>query len=302
MMMIARTSLRPYSRIPSSIRLFSSVPSPGGPQKEEKSGKKLQYREIHASARREQADAEPTSAPVVEAAAPTSSLANRFAVTAEVTVSKIFPAGFGWQSSSIIASSGFGFAPDTMNFALTTGVGDAMGVFLGHCGFYAIKKAVTGSDIDMTKELHTGILLGSAAFCSGTAWQPIVNALQGANLPFSQVFAGTWLGCGAAFYVGLRVGRTLLSGALEHVEEPTYENGKNDVSLSAAIGGATGFFVGTDVAYLPEQNFLLNVVGIHDGVTDLTGCAIAGTSTSLGFVAAQSSMNMIYPTGKLWND
>jgi len=232
----------------------------------------------------------------------TSGLVDRFAVTAEVTVSKIFPAGFGWQSSSIVAEQYLGYGADTMSFALTTGLGDAIGVFLGHSGYFAIKKAAYDSGINMKREVHTGALLASAAFCSGTAWQPLVDALQGANLSFSAVFAGTWVGCGTAFYLGLRGSRTILSGYLEHVHEPTYENSKNDASLSVAIGGATGFFVGTDAAYLPEQNFLIDIVGIKDGTPDLLGCAIAGTSTGLGFIAAQSPMNIIFPTGKCWND
>jgi hypothetical protein len=177
-----------------------------------------------------------------------------------------------------------------------------LGVFLGHCAFYSAKKALVDSSINMKKELQTGIFLGSAAFCSGTAWQPLVDALQGANLSFMQVFAGTWLGCGTAFYVGLRAARTIFSGFMEHIQEPTYENSLNDKSLSAVIGGATGFFVGTDAAYLPDQNFLIDIVGIQDGTPDLTGCAIAGTSTSLGFVASQSVFNVIYPAGKCWND
>jgi len=196
-----------------------------------------------------------------------------------------------------------GYAPDSMDFALTTGAGDAVGVLGGHLAYYAAKKAALKSDsINLTQELHTGILLGSAAFCSGTAWQPIVNALQGADLPFVQVFAGTWLGCATAFYGGLRLGRTLLSGPLRYVEEPTYDNSKTDMALSSAIGGATGFFVGTDAAYLPDQNFLIDVVGIKDGTSDLTGCAIAGASTSLGFLTAQSALNVIYPKGRCWND
>ena len=116
------------------------------------------------------------------------------------------------------------------------------------------------------------------------------------------VFAGTWVGCGAAFYVGLRAGRTILSGPLTHVEEPTYENSKADASLSSVIGGATGFFVGTDAAYLPDQNFLIDIVGIKDGTPDLTGCVIAGSSTALGFMTAQSGLNLIFPKGKCWND
>ena len=82
----------------------------------------------------------------------------------------------------------------------------------------------------------------------------------------------------------------------------TYENSTTDKSLSVAIGGATGFFVGTDAAYLPAQNFLLPVVGIHDTTPALAGCVIAGTSTSLGFLSAQTTLNLIYPKDKLWND
>jgi hypothetical protein len=105
-----------------------------------------------------------------------------------------------------------------------------------------------------------------------------------------------------AFYGGLRVGRTVLSGFLTHIQEPTYNNSKFDASLSYVIGGATGFFVGTDAAYLPDQNFLINFVGIQDGTPDLVGCAIAGTSTSMGFFTSQSVFNVIYPNGKCWND
>jgi hypothetical protein len=261
--------------------------------------RKEERRKFHSTSRRE---ADAAEAPTTEVATETSGLMKRFVITAEVTVSKIFPAGFGWQTSSIIASENLGYAPETMNFAMTTGLGDAVGVLGGHVLYYGIKKAAVDSSINMKQEFQTGILLASAAFCSGTAWQPIVNALQGANLSFNEVFFGTWAGCGMAFYGGLRVGRTILSGYLEHVHEPTYENSKNDASLSVAIGGATGFFVGTDAAYLPEQNFLIKAVGIQEGTPDLVGCAIAGSSTSLGFVTAQSAMNIIYPAKKCWND
>lgn len=290
------TNVESSAAIVRRVRCVSSLRSPPS------QNNKNERRELHNSARR-QADASPVaSMDTTKTEAKTSPLMNRFAITAEVTVSKIFPAGFGWQSASIIADTKLGYAADSTAFALTTGFGDALGVFLGHCAFYSAKKALVDSSINMKKELQTGIFLGSAAFCSGTAWQPLVDALQGANLSFMQVFAGTWLGCGTAFYVGLRAGRTIFSGFMEHIQEPTYENSLNDKSLSAVIGGATGFFVGTDAAYLPDQNFLIDIVGIQDGTPDLTGCAIAGTSTSLGFVASQSVFNVIYPSGKCWND
>lgn len=281
-----------------TVRMVSSSMPPSPPSSS--SSKKEERRGIHSTTYRK-ADAVTTEEPAVEAA-PTSSIANRFISTAEVAVSKIFPAGFGWQTASIVAENNFGFAADSLNFALTTGAGDAIGVLGGHCAYYGAKKALVDSEINMTSELQTGILLGSAAFCSGTAWQPLVDALQGANLSFAGVFAGTWVGCGLAFYGGLRAGRTILSGPLSYIQEPTYENSKNDASLSVVIGGATGFFVGTDAAYLPDQNFLINIVGIQDGTPDLVGCAIAGSSTSLGFITSQSAFNLMYPAGKCWND
>lgn len=275
--------------------------TPRNDKKEEQ--KDAASRRIHSSAV-PKADATVADAQPVGAAVQTSSsstIVDRFALTAEVAVSKIFPAGFGWQTGSLVAG-GLGYAGDSFNFAVTTGAGDAVGVLAGHVGYYAVKKAVYDSSIDMTEQLHTGILLGSAAFCSGTAWQPIVNVLQSANLPFNSVFFGTWAGCSVAFYLGLRVGRSILSGPLAHIEEPTFNNQKTDASLSTAIGGAGAFFVGTDAAYLPSENWLIDVVGIKDGTPDLMGAAIAGSSTAMGFVAAQSTLNTIYPTGKLWTD
>jgi hypothetical protein len=280
-----------------SIRCLSGLPHV--PTNKRVESKSEDRRQIHTS---KPLKADATTAPVIDATESSSSIVQRFTVTAEVTVSKIFPAGFGWQTSSIIAENQFGFAPDTLNFALTTGVGDALGVLGGHCLYYGVKKAVVDDSINMESEFQTGVLLGSAAFCSGTAWQPLVDALQGANLSFGGVFAGTWVGCGVAFYAGLRAGRTILSGYLKHIAEPTYENSKADASLSCVIGGATGFFVGTDAAYLPDQNFLINVVGIPDGTPDLVGCGIAGSSTALGFFTSQSVFNVIYPSGKCWND
>ena len=78
----------------------------------------------------------------------------------------------------------YGFGPDTLNFALTTGVGNGLGVLGGHCLFYGTEKALVDEDINLETEFQTAVLLGSAAFCSGTAWQPLVDALQGANLSF----------------------------------------------------------------------------------------------------------------------
>jgi len=291
------------------IRSFSGLPRANNTNATasttKDSDRKEDRRQIHTTKPLEADAAAATTPPTTKDASETvsSGLYKRFVVTAEVTVSKIFPAGFGWQTSSIIAENNLGFAPDTLGFALTTGVGDGLGVVGGHCLYYGAKKAVLGDgSIHMKTEFQTAVLLGSAAFCSGTAWQPLVDALQGANLSFGGVFAGTWVGCGTAFYAGLRASRTILGGYMDHIDEPTYENSKADASLSCVIGGATGFFVGTDAAYLPDQNFLIGVVGIQDGTPDLAGCCIAGSSTALGFLTSQSVFNVVYPSGKCWND
>jgi hypothetical protein len=262
-----------------------------------------QKRSIQSTSSRNKSAVEPPTFEAAKDDASSPAYTKRFVISAEVAISKIFPAGLGWQSSSLFAENYMGFATDSVSFALTTGVGDGLGVLLGHCGYYAIKKNITGNPkILMQREFDTGILLASAAVCSGTVWQPIVNALQGADLPFQAVVAGTWVGCGTAFYLGLRAGRTILPGFLKYVDEPTFENSTKDASLSMAIGGATGFFVGTDASYLPDQNFLIDIVGIHGTTPDLMGCAIAGSSTSLGFGVAQSFMNVTYPKDKCWND
>lgn len=231
-------------------------------------------------------------------------LKNRFAVTFEVMVSKIFPAGFGWQYASCVAESNLGFAADTWSFALTTGVGDGLGVLAGHSAYFAAKKAITGNeDIDVKAQVQTGLLLGSAAFCSGTVWQPTVDLLTKSGLDFTSVAAGTTMGCGLAFYAGLRLFRTIYGKALqfEGVEENTYSNLKADALLSLSIGGATGAFVGTDVSF-GDANWLRPIVGIEDGVSNLTGAVTAGSSTAMGFAAFQTAQNAVEKEGKNWVD
>jgi hypothetical protein len=180
-------------------------------------------------------------------------LVARFSLTAEVVVSKIAPAGFGWQSASIVAD-GWGFAADSAQFALTTGAGDATGVFLGHAIFYGIKKQVVDPTIEMGAQLQTGFLLATAAFHAGTAWQPIVNFLHDqAHCTFNQTLAGTTAGCGFMFYIGLRVGRSVYPAFMPAVEPPSYDNIRQDAALSLSIGGATACFVGTDVSFAPAD-------------------------------------------------
>lgn len=225
-------------------------------------------------------------------------VATRFGTMAEVVVSKLFPAGAGWQAASIAAEH-MGHAADSMQFAAVTGVGDGCAVFVGHTAYNVVKKIVK-PDISIANEMGVAAWLGAAATCSGGAWQPLVNTLQAADkLPFEVVFAGTWLGCGTAFLGGLRIGRIVMPW----MPNPNNANFSTDASLSMAIGGASAFFVGTDVAYLGgEGNVLRPYVGIEEVDDQLLGCIKAGSSTALGFAVAQTAQNLTYGKDQAWCD
>jgi len=246
---------------------------------------------------REDKKDEPAKAPEVAAPAPSGGLGARFVSMTEVTISKIFPAGFGWQSSSVVAD-GMKYGAEDLEFFAITGAGDFVGVLTGHTMYYAIKKATVDPEIDMGDTVGTGLWLASAAFCSGFVWQPVVNFWQGIDVPFNVVFAGTWAGCGLGFFAGLRLGRVIYP----FIPSGNYENFKNDATLSTAIGGATACFVGTDTAYKIDENWLSDIVGVNDDDSDIQGCIKAGSSTALGFLGAQTVLNVAWPAGKLWND
>lgn len=233
-------------------------------------------------------------------AAPSSAIGKRFFLTTEVTLSKIFPAGFGWQAGSVVAGD-MGLTATDAGFALMTGVGDFTGVFLGHSVFYAV-KSLFAKDVSVFKEVNTAFFLGSAAFFSGTAWQPIVNTLQSAGYSFVGVTGITTMACAASFFTGLRLARMVYPKLGLQVEPNNYKNLKNDASLSLSIGAAGGGFVGTDAVYLPEQNFLKDVVGVNGADSTALACTKAGSATSIGFIAAQSVQNVSYSKGKNWTD
>ena len=226
-------------------------------------------------------------------------IVKRYLLTAEVCVSKIAPAGFGWQLFATKAGE-MGYEGTDVGFALMTGAGDFAGVLLGHCLYYTA-KSMAGEPVNLSHEYKTGLFLASAAFFSGTVWQPVVNTLQAAELPWLAVAGGTWMACGAAFYAGLRLFRKVYS-PLGIVRSNDYSNLKSDAALSMSIGGATGAFVGTDVLYLPDQNPLKDMVGVLANDSMGMACAKAGASTALGFYWAQTMQNVAYPRGTNWTD
>jgi len=219
------------------------------------------------------------------------------AVTFEVLVSKIFPAGFGWQAASVVAGNQ-GYEADSLSFALTTGAGDFCGVLAGHSTL-SILKAMAGKGGGLGGDLVAGLWLATAAFCSGTAWQPTVNFLHdAAHCNFAQTVMGCGVVTGFSFFVGLRIGRVLFAPL--GLEKMDYANLCGDALLSVSIGAATGTFVGTDITF--ADNVLRPYFGVEDGMTDLEGCVKAGSSTFAGFLCMQTVQNITLPRGANWLD
>jgi hypothetical protein len=222
----------------------------------------------------------------------------RLRPTLEVMASKIFPAGFGWQGASVLAGH-LEHAPDTVSFFLMTGAGDFVGVLTGHMLFAAAKSALGGKS-NPGAELPTGLWLATAAFCSGTAWQPMVNILHdGLGLTFASTAVATGFATGIAFFGGLRLGRTLYAPL--GLAPGDSSNLLADATLSVAIGGATGTFVGTDISF-GADNVLRPFFGVESEMTDIQRMVRAGMSTSAGFLGLQALQNAALPAGASWID
>ena len=207
----------------------------------------------------------------------------RFAKTKDVIVSKIFPAGAGWQLASLVApqvGAGSGTA-----FAVATGLGDALGVGLGHMAYETLRGK------SWSEERPTALLLSTAAFGSGTAWQPTVDLLTTASGPeFLPVATGTGVVCASVFMVGLRLGRQVYDVPAAQLT--------HDAQLSASIGGATGAFVATDPALV--GNLAADAMGVLETDGAALAASKAGACTAAGFAALQGTQNLLVRSA--WTD
>jgi hypothetical protein len=203
-----------------------------------------------------------------------------------------------------VADSVFGFAADSAQFALTTGVGDMTGVFCGHMLYKTIEKRISTKKIDMDSESKTAMWLGTGALFAGSSWQPVVNMLHDTmGLGFTPTFLGTTMACGGMFFAGLYAGRSLYSW----MPKLNTDNAKQDLGLCLSIGGATAMFVATDPSFVGSQaDLLYNLIAPAFNITDthstISGCAIAGSSTLTGYAIYNSMQNALLPPGANWQD
>jgi hypothetical protein len=214
----------------------------------------------------------------------------------QVAMSKIFCAGAGWQLFSILASTA-GFSSDSIAFYLLTGLGDALGVALGHLTFRAFSRfGLCRTDVDMRAEALVALWLGSSATFSGTAWQYVVNVVS-ASQPFWPTLVWTGCLCGFAFFCGLRLFR--IAYAPLGLELATYANFGSDRLLAASVGAGTALFVATDPSHgIPWLAF----IAVQPEDSAALGVCKAGLSTFIGFVVLQSAQNLLLPVGANWLD
>jgi hypothetical protein len=218
---------------------------------------------------------------------PSTAPSSKLLTDVEIAVSKIFPAGFGWQLFSSIAENQ-GLASSSLGFYALTGLGDAMGVGAGHMLYQALKlptvkiaNTYAGTDWkqpDFKQEIKISTWLSCAAFFSGGMWQPTVNALSLISNDALLMVPATGLVCGSIFLAGLRAGRRAFDDL-----QPTYENAKADAWLSCKVGGGTGLFVATMGGL--QHNACEGLLGITENMSLLNSCSIAGSSTFIGFLA-----------------
>ena len=207
--------------------------------------------------------------------------------TVEAIVSKLFPAGCGWQTASIIADNA-GYLPTTLPFFLSAGLGEGLAVGLGHLTYYSLKDRVKGLKSDVSLQRGSALQLGTAAAMSGTIWQPSVNLFQ--THGFTTAAIGTFGICGLTFFSGLRLSRAIwdrVPGV--SLERNNETNLRNDALLSVSVAGAAGLFVATDVSL--ANNYLAAYFGITDGMSNLAGIGTAGMSTAVGFTGVQTLQN-----------
>ena len=222
----------------------------------------------------------------------------------QILASKAAPAGAGWWGANVIASEHMGLAGTDVAHFVTTALGDASAVWIGHCLFFFAKSmAMPGAGIEMKKEVQTASLLGGATLSAGFVWQPACNVL--ATAPFFAAAAGTGAACDFAFFLGLRGFRAAFGRcaptAFSAVAPPTAENRRDDAGLSLAVAGATGTFVGVVVDFA-DNPFIGTSVAILATASAASGCLSSAKATCLGFAAVQTVQNLGAAPGENWID
>jgi hypothetical protein len=206
-------------------------------------------------------------------------------------------------------------------YFLLTGVGAALGVFMGQLayasGVYAVTavtKHARGEVVPTAKTLLMGLefaaLLSAGAFLAGFTWEPVVNSLlfalapatTDANAVFVLILVCTLFIQGTVFFVGVQGARYLFSSLLhfEAIDPPLSSHTMTyDGTLSLSIGGAQGLFVATMTF---ASNPLTKTFGVQSTTGPLVGSLRGGGSMVVGFLVVQTMQNIVFPASTTWAD
>ena len=232
----------------------------------------------------------------------------RTAKSFEVAVTKIFTGAFAWQGAALLAVYA-GHGTTSVSFACSTGIGDALGVFIGHVSLSVLARAGLHacccsvgqtSRVEISHGVIVGLWLASGSALSGSVWQPVLNLTR--SLGFTAAALLTGLFTALAFVAMLRLGRDIygtLLGWDQSVPPGNRGNCGADLTLGVSILGALGLFCSTDGTL--EGNWAA-IFTISDDDSAFAGMVKAGSSGATGFMACQLVQNVLLPHGRSYLD
>lgn len=184
---------------------------------------------------------------------------------------------------------------------MTTGVGDAFGVFVGQTALVATLRRVNpGTFGGWGSAVVSAGVVAAGSFCSGTAWQPATDMAVAQITDFTPAALAVGTICALFFFFGITAaGAGVVAASLQPPSPSRRRAVLQDVTLAVAVGGGAAFFVGTDSRY--PGNWLMKVVGERDGAIFFDSVK-AGISTALGYAVFQLVLVFVVPQGFLWTD
>jgi len=246
-----------------------------------------------------------------------------------------------WEFVDIYSIRYLGLTEKSPLFFLYCGLGAALGVFAANVGQLALVYGVSALHHAAEKQPlpATGLFkagaqfsffLAAAAFCSGFAWQPLMNVLtrladltasgpghyifhgpdnvsnhvvtqrEDNNARFFVVLFGLWLLDGLVYFIGSQAFRAVLSFGLawDAVEPPLKRSSLlYDGTLAISVGACAGSFYCVDA-----QNALTSHFDVHPQTSLLMAAFLGGIANLIGFILAQGVQNVLLPPNTSWAD
>lgn len=211
-----------------------------------------------------------------------------------VGASQVFIGAFFWQGFALACNCDVHY----VGYYFITGFGGGLGTVLSALVPYALKGF---KNFDITIEGLRGFMLGMAIFLGpGTIWQRVVNDAADWGWSFTGGFFYMWLLSGLMFLASITVTRKITyfiqKRAFDHViraVDSVTRQFYHDATLAFTVGFSDAFFMGTCATQFSD-NWLAGAFGIDNNTEDFEAMILAGLSTCVGFLIAQSFQNVAF--------